>query len=272
MTLELTCPYCRFSKHIPEDRVPAQAKWATCPQCRQRFQISRDPLNFNTEEPKQEPIVAQAARDSGPIPGRSPAPWERRDDLGLWQGIFQTFKEVLLSPERLFKGLTFNKGIGEPLAFGLLIGSIGGMFGLFWQSLISSGDMLNFGESLFGRFAVLFLFLIMLIVIPLVVTAWMFIYSGILHLLLLIMGAGKNGFEATFRVIAYSQAAQALGAIPFIGSATGFVWQLIVQVVGLREIHETSYLRVIIAFLIPIGFLGLLVVGMVLAFFALMSR
>ncbi|OPX37866.1 MAG: hypothetical protein B1H13_12185 [Desulfobacteraceae bacterium 4484_190.3] len=67
----------------------------------------------------------------------------------------------------------------------------------------------------------------------------------------------NNGFEATFRVVSYSQAAQIVGVIPFLGGWIGGVWQLIVQIIGLREIHETSYLRVILAFVIPL-FVGIL--------------
>jgi hypothetical protein len=78
-----------------------------------------------------------------------------------------------------------------------------------------------------------------------------------------------NGFEATFRVVAYSQAAQVLGIIPFVGGWIGWIWQLIIQIIGFREIHETSYLRVILAFVIPlvVGILLLLAVVIPLAIF-----
>ena len=79
-------------------------------------------------------------------------------------------------------------------------------------------------------------------------------------------GGGKNGFEATFRVISYSQAIQVVGVIPFIGGLLGGLWVLVVQVIGIREIHETSYLRVIVAFLIPLALIFLIVMAGVLLF------
>ena len=80
-----------------------------------------------------------------------------------------------------------------------------------------------------------------------------------MHLMLLIVGV-KNGFEATFRVISYSQATQVLGLIPFIGGVIGGVWLAIVQFIGLRAIHEISYLKVLMAFLIPVVVLILIMV------------
>jgi len=59
--------------------------------------------------------------------------------------------------------------------------------------------------------------------------------------------------------VAYSQAAQALDLIPVVGSWIGGIWQLIIQVIGLREMHNISYLRVFIAFLLPVGIIFLLI-------------
>ncbi|MDP6179351.1 MAG: YIP1 family protein, partial [Desulfatiglandales bacterium] len=107
----------------------------------------------------------------------------------------------------------------------------------------------------------------LLIFSPLVIIIILFVTSGILYLSLQIVKGGKNGFEATFRVISYSQAIQVVGLIPFIGGLIGGLWILVVQVIGIREIHETSYLRVIIAFLIPLALIFLVVMAGVILFF-----
>ena len=64
-------------------------------------------------------------------------------------------------------------------------------------------------------------------------------------------------------MVSYSQATQIWAVIPFIGGFIGSLWILIVQIVGLREIHETSYLRVILALLIPVALI-LLVLAIVI--------
>ena len=133
-----------------------------------------------------------------------------------------------------------------------------------------SGLVFTYGESIFGQFAVGVIFLIVMVVTPILWIAWIFFSSGIMHLLLLIVRSGKNGYEATFRVVSYSQATQIWSLIPFLGGTIAFVWQLIVHVIGLRHIHRTSYLRVIIAFLIPLAiifFFGILIVIGVVLFF-----
>jgi len=104
-----------------------------------------------------------------------------------------------------------------------------------------------------------FIFLIIMLISPVCVLLTIFFTSVIMHLMLLIVGV-KNGFEATFRVISYSQASQILGVIPFIGGMIGGFWLVIVQFIGLRTIHEISYLRVLMAFLIPVVVLILLLV------------
>jgi hypothetical protein len=57
--------------------------------------------------------------------------------------------------------------------------------------------------------------------------------------------------------MSYSQATQIWGVIPILGGFIGFLWILIVQIIGLREIHETSYLRVILALLIAIALIAI---------------
>jgi hypothetical protein len=261
VTTEITCPFCHFSKKIPEKTIPVSAKWAICPQCKQKFEISLS--NSETrpfaEEEGLNRDLNEVGMNSGKEPIRNGAPWENRSETGFTKGTYLTLKEALFSPSTFFRGLTFKGGIREPFAFGLLIGAVGSMFGIFWPVLMMSGGLFPFGEAIFGHLTVGLIFLVMVVAVPVCVTLSMFIYSAIIHLLLMIVGGGKNKFEATFRVVAYSQAAQALDLIPVVGSWIGGIWQLIIQVIGLREMHNISYLRVFIAFLLPVGIIFLLI-------------
>jgi len=267
MTVNLICPFCRFSKKVPREKIPARAKWATCPQCGQRFKLFLKDRDIDSIKKKTD----TGAEYRGPEPvemekeiRRTDAPWENRNELGFLQGILQTLKGVLFSPEKFFKKLGCGSGIKEPLAFALLAGSVGSMFGFFWQFLLLSGTLLSIAKSFFGQsLSVGLIFLIVMVFIPVFVVINLFIYSGIIHVLMRIVGAGKNGFEATFRVMSYCHAAQIWVIIPFVGSWIGGIWQLVVQIIGLREIHRTSYLRVIIAFLIPVVSIFLLIMAVV---------
>ena len=257
MTVEITCPKCNFSKSIPEEKIPPGARWATCPQCKNRFAIAPRVSG---------PALAQEQQETGETGRveRQAPPWENRSELGLWQGIYQTFKGVLFSPDKLFSTMTHKGGIMEPLAFGLLFGSIGSMFGFFWQFLMISGSLMALGEKLVGQLSMSLIFFVIIIISPLFVIIAMFLTSAILHLLLLVVRGAKNGFEATFRVVSYSQATQIWGVIPFLGGFIGGLWLIIVQIIGLREIHETSYLRVILALLIPVALILLVFLAIVI--------
>jgi hypothetical protein len=257
MTVEITCPQCNFSKSIPKEKIPPGARWATCPQCKHRFAFAPPEAGHRPEREQEE------TRAEGRVERWAP-PWENRAQLGLWQGIYQTFKAVLFSPDKLFSTMAHKGGIMEPLAFGLLLGSIGSMFGFFWQFLMMSGSLLALGEALLGHLSMSLIFFGIIIISPLFVIIAMFLASAILHLLLLVVRGGKNGFEGTFRVVSYSQATQIWGVIPFLGGFIGGLWIIIVQIIGLREIHETSYLRVILALLIPIALILLLVLAIVI--------
>lgn len=274
MTVELTCPYCHFTKKVLKAKIPSGAKWATCPRCRQRFEFYLPELHIGSGIQETDTMARSqgAANEPETDSRRKGAPWEHRSELGLWSGIYQTFKAVLFSPETLFRTLAFTDGIREPLAFGLLIGSLGAMFGVFWQFLIWSGGLSLLGDYFIGQYAIGLVFLIIMALVPAVVTVAMFIHSGILHMFLLLVRGGDNRFEATFRVVSYSQAAQAWSLVPFVGGWIGGVWQLIVQVIGLREMHETSYLRVIVAFLIPVGIFILLVIATLIPLLTFITR
>jgi len=260
LTVKIICPNCDFSKDIPRDKVPTGARWVTCPRCKSRFEFAVEP---STPDVEQE----QKKQTAGDDIGRGPSPWEDRTALGTWQGIYTTFKGVLFSPDHLFRSLTYKGGIKEPLALGLLFGSIGSMFGTFWEVLIKGGGGLLMGQDLFGYFSINLRFLIIMILTPFFVLLVMFVTSGILHLCLLIVQAGNHGFEGTFRVVALSQATQILGVVPFIGGIVGAIWFIVVQIIGLREIHETSYLRVIIALILPLVLIIPVVLAVMIPFF-----
>ena len=240
--IEITCPQCNYTKKIPHEKIPPGARWIKCPQCGNRFEYLKNEGDGETKK-------------------RIATPWENRLHFGLWKGVKQTITSVLFSPRNMFAAMPVKDGLREPLAFGLLVGSISSMCAFFWEFLVAHGALL---ES-FGGFSISvsapIIFLIFIFLSPLLVSMGIVISSFIIHFLLLLVGAANNRFEATFRVVAFSQATRVWSIIPLIGSPIGWIWRSIVQIIGLKEAHETSYLRIIVAFSIPIGLLLLVVFG-----------
>ncbi len=272
--MELTCPYCGFSKQVPQEKIPPGVTGATCPRCQQWF-----PLSTMAEKAPPRSTGVQRQINQGTHQEeeqnetvREKSAWERRNELGLWSAIYQNTLAVLFSPARYFRKLSIQGGVSEPLAFGLLTGSVGSMFSLFWQFLMVSGVWHFMADVLSAQVSAGMVFLILVIFVPIGVTIGLFVSTAVWHLLLLLLRGAGNGFEATFRLVSYSQAAQLWGVIPFVGSWISIVWQLVIQVIGLKQIHETSYPKVIAAFLIPLVVMGLLVIGLIVLIFAAIGR
>ncbi|MBW2048282.1 MAG: YIP1 family protein [Deltaproteobacteria bacterium] len=270
MNTEISCPFCHFSKKIPEKKIPASARWAVCPRCNQKFEIV--PSARVTRYPDKQAVPGWNLHGSGQDNTEETlvggTPWENRAETGLVKGIWRTFRDALFSPSRFFREQSTEEGIREPFAFGLLAGAVGHMLGIFWPVLMMSAGIFPFGDTLFGHLSAGLIFLVMLVAVPVSVTLTMFLYSGVLHLLLLITRGGDKRFQGTFRVVAYSQAAQAWDLVPVVGGWIGSIWQVVIQVIGLREVHRTSYLRVLTAFLLPMGLFFLVTVIALVYLFA----
>jgi hypothetical protein len=238
----ITCPQCNYTRNIPPERIPSRTRWVRCPRCGARFEFVRS--EGDGEEKKS-----------------FSTPWERRTQLGLWQGIKQTMKGVLFSPGNMFSTMPVRGGWREPLAFGLLAGSIGSMFSFFWEFLVASMGFLRPLWRVSTSMSSPLVFLLFIFLSPLFVTFNLLFSSLVIHVLLLLVRGGKNGYEATFRVVAYSQATRLWSIIPLLGGAVGWIWRSIVYIIGLKEAQETSYGRVILAFSIPFVLLIVLISG-----------
>jgi hypothetical protein len=254
MMVELTCPHCSFQKSVAREKIPFGARTAICARCRQRFDIP--PLPWGPER-------AQTRKDKG----RTAPPWERRLDLGVARSVRESVKGVLFSPSRFFRTTTVAGGIKEPFAFGVLMGSLGMMLEVFWQAVIRFKDLPVLNRAAFGEFAWVPLILGTLVLCPLIATIFISISALALHALLAFVKAGKNGFEATLRAVSYSQASQLWAVIPFLGSLLAGIWLVVITVVSLREIHGTSYGKVIFALLIPFFVIVVTVTAGLISFF-----
>ncbi len=267
MIIEVVCPYCHYSTKVQTAKIPPGAKRAICPRCNQHFDLPA--IEFEIQETQEQENSGTDSQKHGQETEqerqRQNAPWENRSELGLIQAVYQTFKAVLFDPENFFGRLTFSGGVAEPLSFGILVASLGTILAFFWQFLIWSGWIYSFSTPLFGQFTIGLIFLAVIVFVPIYWIIWLFVSSGIIHLCLTIVKGTNNGYEATFRVVSYSQATQIWGLVPFIGGWIGFVWQIVVQIIGLRQIHETSYSRVIIALLIPVVIIFFILVLAVIA-------
>ena len=199
---------------------------------------------MNTSNGYDDDLGAQAPE------GLTLPPWERRDRYGFLNALYLTIKDVLLVPGRVFRAMPSEVGLVQPILFAIVIGVISTFFAWMWSLASSSLQMLvaeDVGKVLrapLGNF-------IMFVTSPVWIPVLLFIEAGLTHLMLMIVGGNKLGFEATFRVMAYSEATSILLLLPICGSPIALVWSLVVTVIGLYAIHDTDPWRAVIAVALP---------------------
>ena len=81
-----------------------------------------------------------------------------------------------------------------------------------------------------------------------------FIWSGLIHLCLLMVGGLKQsqaGFEGTLRCVSYAQVVAPLQIIPFLGGLAAMVWALVLEAIGIMKQHRATELQAILGVLLP---------------------
>jgi predicted Zn finger-like uncharacterized protein len=186
-----------------------------------------------------------------------PPPFEQLDRYGFFQGLIMTVRLVLRSPRLFFSVMPVGGGLAKPLTFAILLTMIQSLFQYGWEIMglstsIGSGGAPSGTTGTVGG-------LMMLLFMPAFIAAGQFAVTGVYHLLLVLMRADKQGFEGTFRALAYANAPLALGIFPMpvieieiAWMLLAAVWGLFLTIVGLKHIHRTSYAKVIPVALVPL--------------------
>jgi len=193
-------------------------------------------------------------------PAASATPWEQRDRIGFVSALVETTQQVLTRPTDFFRAMPVIGGLGGPLFYGVILGYVGvvasAIYGAIFQAVAGPrlfgmphrGELDRFLPYLQGGFGVVF----QIVLGPLLVAVALFISSAILHVLLLLFGGAPRGFEATFRVRCYAEAASVIRLIPFCGTAIFVIYILILVIVGLSEAHRIGRGRAAAAVLVPL--------------------
>ena len=155
------------------------------------------------------------------------------------QTFISTVQGVVLQPASFFGGILRRGDFVNPLIFALICYEVSAILG----GLIG----LAFGNRGFGGFISGIIFGAIAAAIGL------FIGAGILHLLvMLIVGSRNGGYEATFRVFAYSSVTSLVSWIPFIGWIAS-LYGIYLGIVGIREVHTTTTGKAALVVLIPVA-------------------
>ena len=176
------------------------------------------------------------------------------------QSFVGTVKEMVTHPVGFFRSIARRGDYANSLIFALVCtvisAVIGGFLGVLYATL-GIGDA-GAGEAI-GTFVASMFFM------PIIFTIALFVGAGILHLLVaLIIKPADTGFEATFRVVSYANVTELVSWVPVLGPLVATVASVVLAIIGVREVHETTTGKAALVVLIPA------VVGLLVALFLIM--
>jgi hypothetical protein len=202
------------------------------------------------------PSSAGGAPDP-PEPGIA---WEQRDRIGFFNALVETTRQVLVEPGAFFRAMPVTGGLASPLLYGVVLGWVGLVATSFYQAIFRSIVGSGWGglgaerpevEALLGWIGGWAGFLGQVVFGGVAAAIGLFVAAGILHLTLLLLGGARRGFEATFRVVGFAEAASLVFLVPFCGQLLGWIWSVVLYVLGLAAAHEIGHGKAAATVLLP---------------------
>src|SRR5215468_5726643 len=155
-------------------------------------QLSQFPEFGGAAAPAVPPVQPGAAPTPTAAAGRTGLPWEHREERGFFNAFVETLTMVLTRPAEAFSVMKREGGLGEPLIYALIGGCLGGivsaLISLGLQSIGLFGGKNNNLVAMTGMgigFG-------MIIFVPLFIVIFLFIWSGLAHLCLMIFGGANQ--------------------------------------------------------------------------------
>jgi len=237
----MRCPACDYELQNATGPCPACGHRATTP----------GPYG-GAQNPFEAPRAQPEAPFGAPEADASSIPWEVEYTV---PNLLETIKRVTLETSDTFARAPRDVGLNAALLYALLMGGVFGLVGTLLQSLIipqAAGEIP-------GEFAPVVEALTQpglssVITVPIQVVVATFVGAAIVHVGLMIVGGANSGFEATFRVVAFVTGSIApLQIIPVLGPLIGAIWGLVLEVLALKELHDTTGGKAAFGVLLPLG-------------------
>ncbi len=216
--------------------------------------------------PSMQPPGTVPPPPAGGEPAAAPLPWEPPGYPAL-EGLYETAKLVLTAPSQAFARMSLTGTLGRPLLYAVIFGWVGIIAGqaynIAFRSVIHNlmPGMMNRGFQLPVAFS-----LVMMVAAPIFVLIGVFIWSAIVHLFLMLVGGATKGFAATVRVVCYAGTVQVFQIVPFCGGLIGFVWGIVLYIIGLAAAHRTTQGKSALAVLLPLALCCVCVAVLAVAF------
>jgi hypothetical protein len=182
--------------------------------------------------------------------GAGGCPFEDKS-LPFWDRLWGTIRLTITNPKEFFDSLPDGE-IGLPLLYGLIVGTVGVVLGQLWNLVFSAPMSAIMGAPPEEAAVQGFFSVVTIVLSPLFVVIGLFIWSGIYHLMLLLLGDASRGFGITFRVVCYASTTQLFNIVPFCGGLIAGIWNMVLSMMGATIAHRTDAWRAILAYFLPV--------------------
>lgn len=271
---EQVCPYCG-REIAPDVALPGSVPGTLrCPTCDQEIDA---PLTLTQEVPPPpagQPVAPEPGAWAPPPPPETapscdglagladqlaaPAPAQ---PFMAWEGegnffarLWLTCWQVLLHPVRTL-ARPARPGHAWPVSFAVIMGTLAAGLTLFWERLL---------DEVQGAHP-----LVTLALSPLGTLLGVYVLAAIYHAFLWVVRGHRQGFTATLRATAYSNAGGIFYFVPVVGPVVGGVWLMVAVIGGLAGAQKISVGRAFsAALLLPLAallLLGAAILAMVIA-------
>ena len=213
---------------------------------------------------------------SPPASGAGSLPWEA-SNAGIGS-IVTTAMRFVTGPGRAFERMSLTVDLVRPIAYFVALILVAAVVAQVWNVVLwdtvmgmIKGFMPPQMQSLLHRPSALQVAL-GLVITPLIYLILLFVWSGVVHLILTMLGGAAGGFAATLRTICYARTADVATLFPVLGGLVAFVWRRVLEVIGLSVAHRTEGWKAVLAVVIPMMLCCLCVVGVGMMFGAAIAQ
>jgi hypothetical protein len=215
--------------------------------------LSQFPEFGGAAAPAVLPVQAGATPTSTPDTVRTGLPWEHRQERGFVNAFIETLAMVLTKPDLAFRTMKTEGGFGEPLFYAVIGGGVGVIVWFIFSLILNSLGFLSPREAGLAPVVGMSVSFAMLVWRLIAVAVAPFIFGGLVHLSLMVVGGANKTFETTFRVISFSQGSTApLQLVPCCGGLAALVWCLVANCIGVARAHGIDTGRAALAVFLPV--------------------
>jgi len=172
---------------------------------------------------------------------------------------------IVGSPSQAFSMMRQSGGLGTPLLFNFY--AVGMVFSLIAVIAVPILVMIGVfaGQNNNGRDAMLGILagtgiavVVAVFYAAMLAVVTPFLWAGITHLMLYLVGGARQSFETTFRAISFGYfstlfPSMLISLVPYLGGLVAMVWIIVVVVIALQRAHEITGGKATAAVLLPVG-------------------